>query len=262
MALRLGSLEIRWYGIAYVVGIIAAAFVARYFAKRRKIKLSDDDLLTFLIFMILGVLLGGRLGYCLFYNPSYYFANPAQILAVGDGGMSFHGGLIGVIIAMFAAVKVLKIHFFDFADLAAIGTPIGLFFGRIANFINGELWGRVSDSKYALVFPGAGPLPRIPSQLIEAATEGILLFAIMIVIACKKPPVPRGLLSGVLLTGYGVARIFSEFFREPDAHIGYLFGDWLSAGMLLSLPMVFVGVGIIIWACKNKNEDKSGGKRS
>lgn len=246
IAFSVGPVSVHWYGLAYLTGFFAAGYLFYFFAKRREIKLSADDVLTVLLYVIAGVLIGGRLIYVLFYGDEYYLQNPAKILAYTDGGMSFHGGLIGAIAGLYLAARSLKINFFDLSDLAAIGTPIGLFFGRIANFINGELWGRVSDSPLAFVFGGAaGAEPRYPSQLIEALLEGLVLFAVLFILALLKPKVKRGTLSGWFLILYGSFRIISEFFREPDVQVGFLFTDWLTMGMLLSLPMIIGGIYIL-----------------
>lgn len=253
VALSLGPLQIRWYGLAYAAGFLAAFFLMCFFARRWKTGLSGDDLLTILLYAIVGVIVGGRLGYCLFYGQGYYFTHLLEVFALWDGGMAFHGGFIGILLGGFFAARQLKVPFLTIADLGAIGAPIGFGLGRIANFVNGELWGRVTTSPFGVVFEGAGPLPRIPSQLIEALLEGAFLFLIMIVLASKKPPYPRGFLVGVLTASYGIFRIFSEFFREPDAGLGFIAGNWLTMGMLLSIPMVAAGIALIVWSLKQKN---------
>ena len=253
VAISVGPLQVRWYGLAYAAGFICAFFLMKYFAKRWKTGLTLDDMLTIMIYAIVGVVLGGRLGYCLFYGQGYYFAHPLEILSLWDGGMSFHGGFIGILVGGLFAARSVKTTFFTIADLGAIGAPLGFGLGRLANFVNGELWGRVTTSSWGIVFVDAGPLPRIPSQLIEAVLEGLLLFVIMIVLAMKKPPFKRGTLVGVLTILYGCFRIFSEFFREPDASIGFLSGGWLTMGMLLSVPMVVGGFALIVWAHRQEN---------
>lgn len=252
VALRIGPLAVRWYGLAYAAGFICAFLLMRSFAKRWKTGLSTDDLLTIVLYAIVGVIAGGRLGYVLFYGQGYYLAHPAEIFALWDGGMSFHGGFIGILLGGYLAARQLKVPFLTVADLGAIGAPIGFGLGRLANFINGELWGRVTTSSWGIVFQGAGSRPRIPSQLIEALLEGLVLFLIVFFLARKEPKLPRGALIGYLTIFYGCFRIFAEFFREPDGGIGFLAGDWLTMGMLLSLPMVVGGIILVVWAYKKK----------
>ena len=256
VALSIGPLQVRWYGLAYAAGFVCAFFLMKHFAKRWKTGLSVDDLLTIVLYAVIGVILGGRLGYCLFYGQGYYFTHPLEVFAIWDGGMSFHGGFIGILIGGYLASRSVKTSFLTIADLGSIGAPIGFGLGRLANFINGELWGRVTTSSWGLVFAGAGPSPRIPSQLIEAALEGLLLFIIMFIMAMKKPPFKRGTLIGTLAILYGCFRIFAEFFREPDVGLGFLAGDWLTMGMLLSIPMVIGGIAFVIWVSRQKSSSK------
>lgn len=222
----------------------------RFFARRWKTAISTDDLLTVLLYAIIGVVAGGRLGYCLFYGQGYYFSHPQEIIALWDGGMSFHGGFIGILIGGALASRQLKVPFWTVADLGAIGAPIGFGLGRVANFINGELWGRVTTSSWGIVFAGAGNAPRIPSQLIEALLEGLVLFLIVLFLAYKKPPLPQGNIIGWLTVFYGCFRIFAEFFREPDVGIGFISGGWLTMGMILSIPMVILGGAIVVWSSR------------
>lgn len=241
---QIGPLAVRWYALAYVVGILGGVYYAIWLAKQHHlwgkiIAPSEQAFNDFVLWAVIGVILGGRLGYVLFYAPEFYFSNPSQIFAVWKGGMSFHGGFLGVVVAGFLFCKKHSLNPFSFGDLLATISPIGLFFGRLANFINGELWGRQSNVPWAVVFPGAGDKPRHPSQIYEALLEGLVLFAILQLAvfyfkALQKP----GLLIGLFLIGYGAARIFSEFFRNPD---GYIIGD-LTIGQGLSLPMVVIGV--------------------
>ena len=250
VALRIGPLSVRWYGIAYATGFLCAFVLMRSFARRWKTGLSTDDLLTVLLYAIIGVVAGGRLGYCLFYGPGYYLSHPLEIPALWDGGMSFHGGFIGILLGGYIASRQLKVSFLTVADLGAIGAPIGFGLGRIANFINGELWGRVTTSSWGIVFAGAGSSPRIPSQLLEALLEGLVLFLIVLFLAYKKPPLPQGSIIGWLTIFYGCFRIFSEFFREPDVGIGFIAGNWLTMGIILSLPMVIGGIVVVAWSKK------------
>ncbi len=247
VAISLGPFQIRWYALAYVVGLLLAVAYAKWLVRKEefwqpgKPSMTPEQLDDFMIWAMLGVVLGGRLGYVLFYNAPYYLSHPAQILTVWKGGMSFHGGFLGVIVASWLFCRRRGVRLDRLLDLAAASVPIALFLGRIANFVNGELWGRPTDVPWAFVFPGAGPQPRHPSQLYEAALEGLLLFLLLHVLIRKGALARPGLVAGVFCIGYGVSRIIVEFFREPDAQIGYLAGGWLTMGMLLSLPLIAVG---------------------
>jgi phosphatidylglycerol:prolipoprotein diacylglycerol transferase len=206
----------------------------------------------YLAWAVIGVIIGGRLGYVFFYNPTKYLANPLEIFQVWKGGMAFHGGLLGVVIATAIYTYRRGIHFLSFSDLACCGVPIGLFFGRLANFINGELYGRITDSSWGIVFPHGGPLPRHPSQLYEAFSEGILLFLVLAYGALFTHwKHRRGLLTGVFLTGYGITRIIVEIFREPDAFLGYFAGG-LTAGQIYSFPVLAFGLFLILRALARK----------
>ncbi|WP_395667140.1 prolipoprotein diacylglyceryl transferase [Methylocella sp.] len=246
--IEIGPLPIRWYALAYIAGLTlgwayARALVARpalWGAGPRPDAETIDDLL---LYAALGVILGGRLGYVLFYNLGHYLSHPLDALKVWEGGMSFHGGLFGAALAVVLLARRGGVPALRLADVAAAAAPIGLFLGRLANFIKPELWGRPTDVPWAMVFPGAGPLPRHPSQLYEATLEGVALFCVLFFAvrlgALRRP----GLVSGIFAIGYGVARIICEFFREPDPQLGFLFGG-ATMGMLLSLPLVAVGVGL------------------
>lgn len=248
VALRLGPIAVHWYGLAYLVAFVGAALVVRWLARRWSLALSDDDLLTVVLASVLGVVLGGRIGYVLFYGGGSFLANPLSAFTIWNGGMSFHGGLAGILIASVFVSKRLGMPLLTLWDLGAVGAPIGFFLGRLANFVNGELWGRVSDVPWAMVFPGAGPLPRHPSQLYEAVLEGAALLVVMVVLARRLPPRPRGELIGWLLALYGAFRISVEFFREPDIQLGFVAGQWLTMGMVLSVPMVVAGVALVVWS--------------
>lgn len=263
IAFSIGPFAIRWYALAYVTGLLGGWFYAKRLAARvelwgplRQPKPTDiDDLI---VWVALGVVLGGRLGYVLFYNLGAYLQNPLEALAVWHGGMSFHGGFLGAALALVLFARSRSLNPLAMLDMAAVVTPIGLFFGRIANFINGELWGRPApDFPYAIVFPHAGPVPRHPSQLYEAFGEGLVLFIVMAIAArvfgFRRP----GLLGGIFVLGYAIARIVCEFFREPDAQLGFLFGSSVNAlsggitmGMLLSVPMAIVGIVFIVLAAR------------
>lgn len=236
--------------MAYVAGILLGCFYADYLNKKppiqKNLKVFDD----FMTWAVLGIVLGGRLGYVLFYNFGYYIEKPLDIFKLWEGGMSFHGGFLGVAVACILYCRRIKVTPLILFDLAACAAPIGLFFGRLANFINGELYGRITDSKWGMVFPHGGPFPRYPSQLFEAALEGVVLFVILAYLAnFTKSRERPGFLSGVFVVGYGLSRIIIENFREPDAQIGLLFGS-ITTGQMLSIPMVLGGIGLIVYALK------------
>lgn len=249
IAFELGPLVVRWYALAYIAGFLAGWKYCLYLAAKSPERRPDSaDIDDFLAYAILGVILGGRIGYILFYQAGYYIDNPAEMLKVWKGGMSFHGGISGVIIAMIIYSRKRGFRFFALSDLLACATPIGLFLGRIANFVNGELYGRVTDVAWAVKFPHGGDLPRHPSQLYEAALEGAVLFIVLIILAhCKCVRDRIGILSGVFVAGYGISRFIVEFYREPDTQIG-LFFDTISMGQILCLPMIIGGIGIILYA--------------
>jgi phosphatidylglycerol:prolipoprotein diacylglycerol transferase len=249
----IGPFAVRWYALAYIAGLVIGWQIMRRVCTHPPKVLSPDKIDDFLLWAALGVILGGRLGYVLFYKPGDFLDNPLQILRLWEGGMSFHGGLLGVIVAILCFSMKNGITPFLLSDLVAIVTPIGLFFGRLANFINGELWGRPTDVAWAMIFPHARPpVPRHPSQLYQAFFEGIVLFALM-VIAWKWTDGRRrpGLLTGVFCMGYAMARIVGEIFREPDAFLGFLLGGWLTMGMLLSLPVLAFGGWLVMRAYRN-----------
>lgn len=253
IAFSLGPFVVRWYGLAYVMGFICAAFVLWHTAKRWRVRVDTDSLLTIMLCVIIGVIVGGRLGYVLVYGNGYYFAHPAEILAFNQGGMSFHGGLIGALLSGIVAARVTHIPYLTLADLGCIAAPIGLFFGRCANFVNGELWGAPTDAPWGVVFGGAaGMMPRHPSQLYEALLEGVLLFILLFALSRKRPPRPQGTFLGIFLIVYGCCRFLVEFVRQPDAQIGYLWGGWLTMGQVLSTPLVVVGVCVLIYAVRAK----------
>ncbi|MFN8671841.1 MAG: prolipoprotein diacylglyceryl transferase [Candidatus Sericytochromatia bacterium] len=255
--LHLGPITIRWYGMMYVVGFIIGYYVLKSESKRKNLPYTEEDISDFIFYLMLGVILGGRIGYIIFYNLAYYMANPIKIIAITEGGMSFHGGLIGIILATILYARKKKAKFSDLGDMVALGGALGLGFGRIGNFINGELYGRpVSpDFPLAFIFP-ADPLklPRHPSQIYESLTEGFIMFAVLYFLSRKN--VKSGTLSGTFLMLYGTFRFFIEFTREPDVQIG-LFLNMFSMGQILCLPMIIVGLAIIIISnfSKNKKEE-------
>jgi len=248
--IHLGPLAIRWYSLAYIVGLLAGWRYIRALALKPPHAATPLEIDDFLTWAILGVVLGGRLGYVLFYNFDYYLENPLSVLKVWQGGMSFHGGFLGVVVAGLLFVRRRGIRILPFADLVACATPIGLFLGRLANFINGELFGRPSDVPWAVIFPNGGPYPRHPSQLYEAGLEGLALFALLHILSRWEAVRLRpGLLTGVFLSGYATARMIGELFRQPDFHIGFLTGG-TTMGQWLSTPMLAVGLYLIVRAGK------------
>lgn len=253
VAFVIGPFAVRWYGIAYVLGFVLCAALIYATARKWRLNFDDDALMTIVLCVVVGVILGARFGYVAFYGEADYLANPLEILAFNHGGMSFHGGLAGALIAGVVASLLTKIPFLTLADLGCMAAPIGLFFGRCANFVNGELWGAPTDLPWGVVFGGsAGMMPRHPSQLYEALLEGVLLFAIMIILRRRKPPCPQGTFLGVFLVVYGVCRFVLEFIRQPDAQLGYLWGGWLTMGQLLSVPLILAGVAVLVFALKNR----------
>lgn len=253
VAIAIGPLQIRWYALAYLAGILAGWAYAIYIAKKdegRGLRPNRNDIDDYLPFAVLGVILGGRLGYVLFYQPAHYLANPMEILQVWTGGMSFHGGVLGVVISIIAYALIKKIPMLRLGDLFAVCCTFGLFFGRIANFINAELFGRVTDAPWGMVFPGGGAEPRHPSQLYEAALEGLLLFIILSVLMHREWVRSRpGIVIGTFLIGYGFSRMFVELFREPDWYLGFVAGPF-TMGQLLCMPMIVIGAGFITYALK------------
>ncbi|HEY3912136.1 MAG TPA: prolipoprotein diacylglyceryl transferase [Stellaceae bacterium] len=251
IAVSFGPFAIRWYALAYIAALVIGWRYCLFLAARAPHLVGRQDVDDFLVWATLGVVLGGRIGYVLFYNAGYYSAHPLQALEIWHGGMSFHGGAIGVTIAIVLFTRQRKIRLFAFSDIVIEAVPIGLFFGRIANFINGELFGRPADVPWAMIFPNGGPVPRYPSQLIEAFCEGILLFLLLFAaerLGTRRRP---GVVTGLFLAGYAVARIFGECFRQPDPQIGYLiFGT--TEGQLLSIPVLLAGVGLILWARRSR----------
>ena len=248
VALEIGPLAVRWYALAYIAGLLLGWRYLRFLAARRGGALTPAHADDLLFWAAVGTIAGGRIGSILFYGSEGFFADPLRVFRIWEGGMSFHGGLLGVAAAMVLFARKARIPVLAVADPVVAVAPIGLFFGRVANFVNGELYGRVSDAPWAVVFPAGGMLPRHPSQLYEAALEGLALFAVLSWLAHRRDdPERRGLLTGVFLAGYGVLRIVGEFFREPDAHIGFLAGG-VTMGQLLSAPMVAAGLWLILRA--------------
>ena len=240
--LSLGIFDIRWYSLAYIAGFIIGSIIIKYLNKKLLNILSNKQIDSFFIWSILGVIIGGRVGYVLFYQTSYFFTNPIYILKIWTGGMSFHGGLIGIIISIYLFCRKNNIQFFYLSDLVSIVAPIGLFFGRIANFINNELYGKVTNFPFAMIYPEIDFQPRHPSQLYEAFLEGIILFIILLTYFNKTKSDPTiGKISGLFLILYATFRILIEFLREPDSQIGLIF-NIASMGQILSIPLLIIGI--------------------
>jgi len=260
--ISIGPFSVRWYALAYIVGIIAGWFYARAIISSERLwggpaPFTVTDFDDFVIWITLGIILGGRIGYVLFYNFQHFAADPIEILELWNGGMSFHGGVLGCTAAIVLFALRRKIPILSLGDVTAAVAPIGLFLGRIANFINGELWGRPTDVPWAMVFPHGGPVPRHPSQLYEAALEGVVLFIVLALFvrfgALKRP----GIVTGAFAIGYGAARITCEFFREPDVQLGFLWGG-LTMGMLLCIPLILAGLAVLVVAFKRPAKLKNG----
>jgi phosphatidylglycerol---prolipoprotein diacylglyceryl transferase len=260
--ISIGPFSVRWYALAYIVGIIAGWFYARAIISSERLwngpaPFTVIDFDDFVIWITLGIILGGRIGYVLFYNLPHFAENPIEILQLWNGGMSFHGGVLGCIVAIVLFAIRRRIPVLSLGDVTAAVAPIGLFLGRIANFINGELWGRPTNVPWAVVFPHGGPIPRHPSQLYEATLEGVVLFIVLAVLvrfgALKRP----GVVTGVFAIGYGVARIICEFFREPDVQLGFLWGG-LTMGMLLCIPLILAGIAVLVVVFKRTAKLKNG----
>ena len=246
----LGPIAVRWYGMMYLLGFGGGYFMMLHVARLRGLAVGKDTIADLLFYSVLGVVLGGRLGYTLFYNPAYYLAHPLEVFYVWQGGMSFHGGLLGVVLTLLWFCYRKKIALLPLADLVVSAVPIGLGLGRLGNFINAELWGRKTDLPWGIIFPGAGPEPRHPSQLYEAGLEGILLF--VLIYSLHRAKVRSGLPVFSFFLAYGLFRFLVEFVREPDRHLGYLWGG-ATMGQLLSLPMIIIGtIGLLVICLRKK----------
>ena len=249
VAISAGPITIYWYGIAYIVGAIITGAVMYRTQRRWGLNLTIDDLVSVVVGVVFGLIIGARLFYVVFYGDGYYLAHPLEVFAVNEGGMSFHGGLVGGIVGGAIACRIYKISAWTVADLAVCGAPLALMFGRFANFVNGELWGKPTDLPWGVVFGGAaGTMPRHPSQLYEALLEGIVLFCVLQILSRRKPVLPQGTFMGVFVMGYGIVRFLVEFVRVPDAQLGYLLGGVITMGQLLSLPLVVAGAVLIVYA--------------
>lgn len=263
VALDLGVLVIRWYALAFIVGLLAGWAYMVWLLRRPPAVMTKEQVGDFFSWAIVGVILGGRLGFVTFYQPAYFLENPAQIFAVWNGGMSFHGGLLGVVAAIILYGLRHKVNVLALGDLVAAAAPIGLFLGRLANFVNGELYGRATDVPWAIVFPGGGDVGRHPSQLYEAGLEGLVLFVVLLILArMTRARFRPGLITGVFFIGYGASRTFVEFFRQPDSYVGdggFLFWD-ITMGQLLSVPIAVAGIAFIVYAVTHDRLDAKPGK--
>ena len=259
VAFAIGPFVVRWYALAYIGGIVLGWIYARALIKNDRLwnstsPISLPQIDDFILWVTIGIIIGGRTGYVLFYNPAFFVQHPAEIFELWKGGMSFHGGFLGCVVAVIVFSRRNGLPILSLGDIVTAVGPIGLFLGRLANFINSELWGRPADASvpWAMIFPNGGPIPRHPSQLYEAALEGVVLFTVLAVMirmgALKRP----GLILGSFIAIYGIARIIGEFFREPDPQLGFLWGG-LTMGMLLSVPMIIVGAVIIAVAWRRKS---------
>ncbi len=263
VAFSIGPVAVHWYGLMYLIGFVAAWLLLSFRVKHRRSNplwlpcvgqapafgkglFSSENISDIIFYGALGVILGGRIGYILFYDFSTFLHSPLLIVKIWQGGMSFHGGLLGVIIAMFFYARTSHYSLFDILDFISPVVPIGLGAGRIGNFINGELWGKVTHVSWAMVFPQGGPMPRHPSELYEFLLEGVLLFIIMWFFSSK--PRPKYAVSGLFLICYGIFRCFIEFFREPDVQLGYLLSDWVTMGQILCIPMILIGIFMVVYA--------------
>jgi phosphatidylglycerol:prolipoprotein diacylglycerol transferase len=249
VALHLGPLKVHWYGLMYLIGFAVVWWLGRIRARQPDSGWDPEQMGDLVFYGALGAVLGGRLGYILFYNFPFFMADPLSIFKVWQGGMSFHGGMVGVFVAMWLYGRKFNKGFFEITDFIAPLVPIGLGAGRIGNFINSELWGRITDVPWAMVFPNGGPLPRHPSQLYQAFLEGIVLFIILWLYSSK--PRPKMAVSGLFLVFYGLFRFAVEFVRVPDVQLGYLAFGWLTMGQVLSTPMILSG-GILMWLAYRK----------
>lgn len=250
VALSLGPLKVHWYGLMYVIGFLGFLILGKMRAKKSGTLFKPEQVDDMMFWGAIGVVLGGRIGYMFFYNLKAFVSDPLSFFMVWDGGMSFHGGLVGVIIVMLVLSWRWNRRFFQLADFVAPLIPIGLGAGRIGNFINGELWGRTTDVPWGMVFPHVDNQARHPSQLYQAFLEGLVLFLLLYWFTRK--PRPAGAVAGLFMIAYGAFRIITEFVRQPDAHIGFQFGEWLTRGQLLSIPMIMLGIAVMVWAYKTR----------
>ncbi len=265
IAFEIGPLAVRWYGLAYLTGVALGVLYGIALLRRPALWVDNTppftpaEWLDFGFWAILAIVIGGRLGYVVFYDPAYYATHPVAIFETWDGGMSFHGGLIGLVVALFLFSRYKKSRFLSGIDLLGAVSPLGLMLGRIANFINGELYGKPTDLPWGVVFPTSDGVPRHPSQLYEAALEGLLLFLIIRIVTHLGHGLRRpGLVAGIFGIGYALSRILVEFVRLPDSFIGYLYGGWLTLGMVYSVPVLLAGIGLVAYALRKPRRKTRG----
>lgn len=256
VAISLGPLKVHWYGLMYLIGFLGFWWLGKMRARKGLAPVKPEQIGDMLFYGALGVVLGGRIGYVLFYNLPAFIDDPLSLFRVWQGGMSFHGGLLGVLLAALFVSRKYRVGFWQIMDFVAPFAPIGLGAGRLGNFINAELWGRVSDLPWAMVFPGAGPDPRHPSQLYQALLEGLVMFVVLWLFSQRPRPVRA--VSGLFLILYGVFRFSVEFVREPDAHLGFIAFGWLTMGQLLTLPMILFGIALMVWAYRHQPQPVQG----
>ena len=252
VAFSIGPFSVRWYGIGYLLGFVLGGVLMYRYARRWKLDLTAEDVLNVMTGICLGIIVGGRLGYVLFYGAGYYLSNPLAVFALNEGGMSFHGGLVGAVVGGVIACRMSGISVATVSDLGACVAPVGIFLVRCANFVNGELWGKECDLPWGVMFETGGNVYRHPSQLYEALLEGLVMFLLLWALSRRMPPRPQGTFMGVFLAWYGICRILVEFVRVPDAQLGYLFGGFVTMGQLLSLPLIVAGAGLLIWSHKTR----------
>ncbi|WP_293820687.1 prolipoprotein diacylglyceryl transferase [uncultured Parolsenella sp.] len=253
VAISLGPIAIRWYALAYLAGFVLAGVVVTRVASHWELGLTGYEVSNVIIGIAWGVIIGARLFYCVFYGDGYYLAHPLEVFALSEGGMSFHGGLFGAVVGGALVCRACRISIPTMCDLGVIGAPIGLFFGRCANFVNGELWGKPTDLPWGVVFETGGDVARHPSQLYEALLEGVVIFCVLFAMSRRRPARSQGTFMGTFLVLYGVFRFLIEFVRVPDTQLGYLFGP-VTMGQLLSLPLVVAGIAVLAWARRTKRQ--------
>lgn len=253
VAFSIGAFTVRWYALAYLAGFLCAGIVLYKTQKRWGLDITKDEVISIVVAIAWGIIIGARLFYVIFYGQgwTYYLSNPIAIIATWDGGMSFHGGLVGAVVGGALACRTMHISVPTVCDLGVIGAPLGLFFGRCANFVNGELWGKPTDLPWGVVFETGGNVARHPSQLYEAILEGLVIFIVLFALSRKNPPRPQGTFMGGFLTMYGIFRFLIEFVRVPDAQLGYLFGP-ITMGQCLSFPVLLAGIAVLVWSHKTQ----------
>ena len=253
VAIQLGPLVIRWYALAYLAGFALAGLVIFRVARRWGLDPTVEEVVTVIVAIAWGVIIGARLFYVVFYGDGYYLSHPLDVFMLSEGGMSFHGGLVGAVVGGCLACRAYKLSIPTVCDLGAIAAPLGLFFGRCANFVNGELWGKPTDLPWGVVFETGGNVARHPSQLYEAVLEGLVIFCVLLALSRRRPARPQGTFMGAFLVMYGVFRFLIEFVRVPDAQLGYLFGP-VTMGQLLSLPLVVAGACVLVWSRRSRRQ--------